>query len=306
MRRRRSQRRSARRAIAARSTTRPPVRSLHRVDRENNSGGLGLRGVSRAKGPRTTVPGAGPDLRPDLVDRDVTAPAQDRLWVADITYIRTFAGWVYAAYVLDVFSRRVVGWQLSTSLRTDLALDALEMGLWTRRGDGHDTSALVRHSDRGVQYVALRYTERLDQTGAAGAAASVGSRGDSYDNALAEAFTRCSGRTRPQHGALAVDQRPRHHRRRVHRLVRPPPPARRDPARSDPSGTRPCSGLPADPNNPYRWSSQPPPNPVLDKDGATETGRKKPYLVRVCDSEPVFRRSRSCRGHKSRTKRWAR
>ncbi len=144
-----------------------------------------LRGISRAKGPRTTVPGSGPDSRPDLVDRHFSADQPDQLWVADITYCRTFAGWVYAAFVTDVFSRRVVGWQLSTSLRTDLALDALDMGLWTRRRDGHGTSALVHHSDRGGQYVAVRYTERLAE---AGAVASVGSRGDSYDNALAEAF----------------------------------------------------------------------------------------------------------------------
>jgi len=110
---------------------------------------LGLRGISRAKGPRTTVPGTGPDTRPDLVERTFTASGPDRLWVADITYCRTFAGWVYASFVLDVFSRRVVGWQLSRSLRTDLALDALNMGLWTRQRDGHDTSDLVHHSDRG-------------------------------------------------------------------------------------------------------------------------------------------------------------
>jgi len=146
---------------------------------------LGLRGISRAKGPRTTVPGSGPDTRPDLVERAFVAEAPDRLWVADITYCRTYAGWVYAAFVLDVFSRRVVGWQLSTSLRTDLALDALNMGLWTRAHDGHDTSALVHHSDRGVQYLAVRYTERLAE---AGVVASVGSKGDSYDNAMAEAF----------------------------------------------------------------------------------------------------------------------
>jgi putative transposase len=146
---------------------------------------LGLRGISRAKGPRTTVPGTAPDTRKDLVKRAFTAERPDRLWVADITYVRTFAGWVYCAFVLDVFSRRVVGWQVSTSLRTDLALDALNMGLWTRAHDGHDTSALVHHSDRGVQYVAIRYTERLAE---AGAVASVGSKGDSYDNAMAEAF----------------------------------------------------------------------------------------------------------------------
>ena len=148
---------------------------------------LGLRGVRRAKGPRTTIAGRGPDERPDLVERQFVAPAPDRLWVADITYCRTFAGWVYAAFVIDVFSRRVVGWQLSTSLRTDLALDALNMGLWTRQHAGHDTSRLVHHSDRlsVAQYVAIRYTGRIAD---AGAVASVGSRGDSYDNAMAEAF----------------------------------------------------------------------------------------------------------------------
>ena len=145
----------------------------------------GLRGISRAKGPRTTVPGTVPDTRPDLVDREFTATAPNQLWVADITYCRTFAGWVYAAFVIDVHSRRVVGWQLSKSLRTDLALDALEMGLWSRQRAGEAVDGLIHHSDRGVQYVAIRYTQRLAE---AGAVASVGSRGDSYDNALAEAF----------------------------------------------------------------------------------------------------------------------
>jgi putative transposase len=145
----------------------------------------GLRGISRAKGPRTTISGRGPDSRPDLVDRDFTATAPNQLWVADITYCRTFVGWVYAAFVIDVFSRRVVGWQLSKSLRTDLALDALEMGIWTRDRAGQSVTGLTHHSDKGVQYVAIRYTERLAE---AGASASVGSTGDSYDNALAEAF----------------------------------------------------------------------------------------------------------------------
>jgi putative transposase len=145
----------------------------------------GLRGITRAKGPRTTVPGSGPDTRPDLVDRAFTATGPDQLWVANITYCRTFAGWVYAAFVIDVYSRRVVGWQLSKSLRTDLALDALEMGIWTRRRSGRDLGGLIHHSDKGSQYVAVRYTQRLAE---AGAVASVGSTGDSYDNALAEAF----------------------------------------------------------------------------------------------------------------------
>ena len=145
----------------------------------------GLRGISRAKDPRTTIPGPGPDLRPDLVERSFTATGPNQLWVADITYCRTHPGWVYAAFVVDVFSRRVVGWQLSTSLRTDLALDALEMGIWTRQRDGHDVAGVTHHSDKGVQYLAVRYTQRLAE---AGAVASVGSTGDSYDNALAEAF----------------------------------------------------------------------------------------------------------------------
>ncbi|GMA32836.1 putative transposase for insertion sequence element IS986/IS6110 [Litorihabitans aurantiacus] len=147
--------------------------------------GDGLRGITRAKGARTTIPGRGPDTRPDMVEHNFTATAPDRLWVADITYVRTFSGWVYAAFVTDVFSRRVVGWQLSTSLRTDLALDALEMGIWTRQRAGHDVSGLTHYSDKGVQYLAVRYTQRLAE---AGAVASVGSTGDSYDNALAEAF----------------------------------------------------------------------------------------------------------------------
>src|SRR5699024_4074980 len=103
----------------------------------------------------------------------------------DLTYVRTFAGWVYAAFILDVFSRRIVGWKVSRSLHTDLALDALQMAIWTRQRAGHDLAGLVHHSDSGVQYGAVRYTERLAQ---AQAVASVGSVGDSYDNAMAEAF----------------------------------------------------------------------------------------------------------------------
>ncbi len=147
--------------------------------------GQGLQGVSRKKGPRTTVPGSSARRPDDLVSRAFTANAPDCLWVADIAYVRTFTGWVYAAFVTDVFSRRIVSWQLSTSLRTDLALDALEMGIWSRTRAGRDLSRLIHHSDRGVQYVAIRYTERLAENGIV---ASVGSKGDSYDNAMAEAF----------------------------------------------------------------------------------------------------------------------
>lgn len=145
----------------------------------------GVQGVRRGKGVRTTQPADPADRPADLVKRQFVAAAPNQLWVADLTYVRTFAGWVYAAFVIDVFSRLVVGWQVSTSLHTDLALDALEMGLWARARAGQDTSGLVHHSDRGVQYRAIRYTERLAD---AEAVASVGSKGDSYDNALAEAF----------------------------------------------------------------------------------------------------------------------
>ena len=121
----------------------------------------------------------------DLVDRDFAAPAPNRLWVADITYVKTHSGWVYVAFVIDVFSRMVVGWQASRSLRSDLALDALEMAIWNRQRAGVDVSGLVHHSDRGVQYLSIRYADRL---AANDIVASVGSKGDSFDNAMAESF----------------------------------------------------------------------------------------------------------------------
>jgi putative transposase len=146
----------------------------------------GLRGIRREKGRRTTVGHGAETERPeDLVKRKFVATGPNQLWVADLTYVRTHAGWTYVAFVLDVFSRMIVGWQVSTSLRTDLALDALDMGLWTRQRADQDVTGLVHHSDRGVQYRAIRYTERLAE---AEAVASVGSRGDSYDNAMAEAL----------------------------------------------------------------------------------------------------------------------
>ncbi|MFL4909496.1 IS3 family transposase [Streptomyces sp. MMS24-I2-30] len=138
----------------------------------------GLRGVIRAKSPRSTRPAPETSRPADLVERQFTAHTPNQLWVADITYIRTFSGWVYAAFVIDVFSRMVVGRQVSTSLYTDLALDALEMAIWKRRHTGGNLTGLVHHSDRDVQYRAIRYTEHLEQ---ADAVASVGSRGDSYD-----------------------------------------------------------------------------------------------------------------------------
>jgi putative transposase len=140
----------------------------------------GLRGVVRGKRVFTTIPDE-TALRPaDLVERDFSAAAPDRLWVADLTYVRTWSGFVYVSFVFDVFSRYIVGWQAANHLRTDLALDALEMALWRRKGAG---DGLVHHSDRGVQYLSIRYTERLEE---AGIETSVGSRGDAYDNAMAE------------------------------------------------------------------------------------------------------------------------
>lgn len=145
---------------------------------------LGLRGAVRGKTTIRTTFGDESAARPaDLVARQFRATTPNRLWVADLTYVKTHSGWVYVAFIIDVFSRFVVGWQASRSLHTELALDALEMAIWNRRGAR--LAGLVHHSDRGVQYLAIRYTERLAETGVV---PSVGSRGDSYDNALAESF----------------------------------------------------------------------------------------------------------------------
>jgi putative transposase len=141
---------------------------------------MGLQGVVRGRAfKRTTIPDESAQRPADLVRRDFTADRPNRLWVADLTYVATWAGFVYVAFVVDVFSRRIVGWRASTSLRSDLALDALEQALHDRP----EIDELIHHSDRGVQYVSIRYTERLAE---AGIEPSVGSVGDSYDNALAE------------------------------------------------------------------------------------------------------------------------
>jgi putative transposase len=147
---------------------------------------LGLSGVRRGKSYRVTTQTDDRQRRPnDLVDRQFSAPVPNRLWVADLTYVKTHAGWVYAAFIIDVFSRMIVGWQLSNSLRSDLAIDALEMAVWNRTRQGQVLDGLVHHSDKGVQYLSIRYSERLAENDIV---ASVGSTGDSYDNAMAEAF----------------------------------------------------------------------------------------------------------------------
>jgi len=142
--------------------------------------GVNLQGATRAKTTRTTRPAPVAERPADLVNRTFAAPAPNRLWVSDLTYVWTVRGFCYVAFIVDAFSRSIVGWRVATSLRTDLALDALEMAVWAR---GPGLGGLVHHSDRGVQYLSIRYTARLEE---AEAVASVGSKGDSYDNALAE------------------------------------------------------------------------------------------------------------------------
>jgi putative transposase len=140
---------------------------------------MGLRGVTRGRSHKTTWPDLMADRPDDLVQRQFAASRPNQLWVADITYVSTWRGVVYTAFVIDVFSRMIVGWRVWNSLRTDLVLDALEQALYQREVGNN----LVHHSDRGSQYVSIRYTERLQEVGIA---SSVGSVGDSYDNALAE------------------------------------------------------------------------------------------------------------------------
>jgi putative transposase len=137
---------------------------------------LGLFGEVRGKTWPTTLPSESGPRPADLVDRKFEAAAPNRLWVADLTYVSTWAGVAYAAFVTDVFSRYIVGWKVAKSLKAELALDALEMAIWSR--NPIDLNGLVHHSDRGVQYLSIRYTERLAEEGAV---CSVGSRGDSYD-----------------------------------------------------------------------------------------------------------------------------
>jgi putative transposase len=153
-----------------------------RVQRLMRAGGI--QGAKRRGRPwRTTVPGTNAHRRPDLVEREFTAAAPNQLWVADFTYLRCWEGVVFFSFVIDVFSRRVVGWQFAPHMRTDLVLDALRMALGGRRGDPRIT--LVHHSDAGSQYTSADYTQTLTDHRILG---SIGSVGDAYDNALAESF----------------------------------------------------------------------------------------------------------------------
>jgi len=141
----------------------------------------GLQGVIRGKVVRTTMSNAAAPRPLDRVNRVFKADRPNQLWVSDFTYVSTWQGWQYVAFVIDVFARRIVGWRVSSSMHTDFVLDALEQALWARQPERDD--ALIHHSDRGSQYVSIRYSERLAE---AGIEPSVGSKGDSYDNALAE------------------------------------------------------------------------------------------------------------------------
>jgi transposase InsO family protein len=145
-------------------------------------GDMAIHGVQRGRKHFTTVPDTTAARPPDLVDRRFIAERPNELWLADITYASTWQGWLYVSFILDVYSRTIVGWQIADHLRTDLVLDALEMAIWRR-----DLTAggLIHHSDAGCQYTSIRYSDRLDEVGIA---ASIGSVGDSYDNAMAEAL----------------------------------------------------------------------------------------------------------------------
>jgi transposase InsO family protein len=142
---------------------------------------MGLRGVIRGKGFKTTTPEQKAARPADLVERQFSANRPNELWVADITFVATWRGFVFVAFIIDVFSRRIVGWRVGNSLKTDLVLDALEQAVHARS----DLDGLIHHSDRGSQYLSIRYTERLAECGIE---SSVGTTGDSYDNALAESI----------------------------------------------------------------------------------------------------------------------
>ena len=177
--------------VAGRPVSRRQVERLMRVE--------GLQGVRRGRAFKTTRPDAAAARPPDLVQRDFTAPAPNRLWLVDFTYVPTWSGMAFTAFVSDAFSRRIVGWRTAGSMPTELPLDALEMALWTRERAGEDVTGVIQHSDAGSQYTAIRYQSRLAD---AGAVASIGSVGDSYDNAQAESLiglykTECARRDGP-------------------------------------------------------------------------------------------------------------
>jgi transposase InsO family protein len=144
---------------------------------------LGLRGAVRGKVKRTTISDPRAPKPHDLVDRNFSPLAPDRLWVADFTYVSTWSGWCYTAFVIDAYARRILGWSVATTMTSQLVLDAVEQAIWTRGREGRDLAGLIAHHDHGVQYLSLAYSEHL---AAAGIKPSTGAVGSSYDNALAE------------------------------------------------------------------------------------------------------------------------
>ena len=160
-----------------------PDASAGSVDRAMRT--LGLNGVRRDKKIRTTIPAKDGKRAGDLLDRDFTAPAPNRVWVTDFTYVHTWAGFVYVAFILDVFAQRIIAWHASTSKATDLVMTPLRMAIWQRDHEGHpiEASELIHHSDAGSQYTSIRFTEHLEL---AGIQPSIGTVGDAYDNALME------------------------------------------------------------------------------------------------------------------------
>jgi len=171
------------RELAAGLPSMQPVGYVARCTIERLMRDLGLVGARRGKVKKTTIADPDHHRAADLVGRRFGPLAPDRLWVMDMTYVSTCSGWVYVAFVTDAYARRILGWRCGTTMTTQLVLDALEQAIWTRQRAGDDVESVVAHSDRGSQYTALKYGERLAE---AGIAASVGSVGDSYDNALAE------------------------------------------------------------------------------------------------------------------------
>ena len=144
---------------------------------------LGLKGIRRGKRWKTTVADPAAARPADLVQRRFSPLAPNVLWVADFTYVASWSGMVYVAFVLDAYSRRILGWRAATSMKTGLVLDALEQALWTRHREGVELAGLIHHTDAGSQYTSIRFTERLT---AEGISPSIGTVGDAYDNALAE------------------------------------------------------------------------------------------------------------------------
>ncbi len=155
--------------------------TIERLMRQEGLAGAVLLMTGKVK--RTTIPDLRASRAQGLVRRQFAPSAPDRLWVADITYVSTWSGWVYVAFVVDAYARRIIGWRCGSTMSTQLVLDALEQAVWTRQREGRPVDSVVAHTDRGSQYTAIRYTERLAE---ANIAASVGSVGSSYDNALAE------------------------------------------------------------------------------------------------------------------------